>query len=63
EELRAAVQHKVFTNGHKVTLSLGVAELTSEISLKELIDNADKALYQAKKMGRNRVVVYSPQPD
>ncbi|MCG7869332.1 MAG: diguanylate cyclase [Candidatus Thiodiazotropha taylori] len=63
EELRAAVQHKVFTKGHKVTLSLGVAELTSEISLKELIDNADKALYEAKKMGRNRVVVYSPQPD
>lgn len=45
-----------------VTISLGVASfrpIDSTIhSCRELIEQADNALYQAKKMGRNRVVVY-----
>ena len=42
-----------------VTISLGVASLTSKsMSLSEIISNADKALYQAKQTGRNKVVNY-----
>ncbi|OAH58601.1 diguanylate cyclase [Domibacillus aminovorans] len=44
-----------------VTLSLGVAEATkeSEETLYQLLNAADKALYSAKRQGRNRVQVYT----
>lgn len=43
-----------------VTASLGIASITptSQIQLKELIVNADMALYSAKECGRNQVSVY-----
>lgn len=42
-----------------VTVSLGLAESTEEISsLNELIDLADQALYSAKENGRNKVVTW-----
>lgn len=47
-------------DGHRVrcTISLGVAACTMDIaSHEELIKRADKALYQAKKQGRNTVAV------
>jgi diguanylate cyclase (GGDEF)-like protein/PAS domain S-box-containing protein len=41
-----------------ITISLGVATLMGEImSLEELIADADKALYEAKETGRNRVAI------
>ncbi len=42
--------------GH-VTLSFGVAELGPDDARNDLIDRADRGLYQAKKNGRNRVEV------
>lgn len=42
----------------EVTISLGAAQATPEMnSLDELLDNADKAMYEAKQMGKNRVVI------
>lgn len=43
-----------------MTASLGVAAHASDTKLEELINLADKAMYQAKHDGRNRVQAYQP---
>lgn len=42
-----------------ITASFGVTALTSEFSVEECIDHADKALYQAKSDGRNCTRIYT----
>lgn len=63
EKLRATVEKAecVYEKmSYRVTMSFGVASLPSggKIKRSELIEAADKALYQAKKKGRNRVEQY-----
>jgi len=61
ERIRVAVEQATFMTELgplKITLSLGVATLPDVARLKqELIDQADQALYAAKRGGRNRWVV------
>jgi len=40
-----------------VTVSIGVAESRSKASMDEIIEEADQALYRAKKGGRNRIEI------
>ncbi|MBV8246787.1 MAG: GGDEF domain-containing protein, partial [Candidatus Eremiobacteraeota bacterium] len=58
ERLRNAVEHSGFAyeSGAPVTASLGVATATITDTVESLIGRADKALYRAKREGRNRVV-------
>ncbi|MFC6632324.1 sensor domain-containing diguanylate cyclase [Microbulbifer taiwanensis] len=42
--------------GPPLTVSLGAAQLQSEITLNDLVDAADQRLYDAKRCGRNRIV-------
>ncbi len=57
EKLRRAVEEEPFGKvGHK-TVSIGLSAFEENRSINEIIDRADKALYEAKNSGRNRVVV------
>jgi diguanylate cyclase (GGDEF)-like protein len=58
ERLRSAVAEQVFEGAVTVTLSIGCSRnLEGDDTHKDLIARADKALYAAKKAGRNRVAV------
>jgi len=72
ERLRRAVEsdsHISCEEGLKVTVSIGIQDMaglvggslsTSDI-VRQLLNHADQALYNAKETGRNKVVIYSEQ--
>ncbi len=51
------VVHPELETNQKVTASFGLAILTEDDSLHDAMDRADKALYHAKRNGRNRVAL------
>lgn len=60
ERLRKAVEEasiQLDKLNINVTISMGLAELTPDLSGEELFKLADKALYEAKESGRNRVCI------
>lgn len=63
ERIRARIQAHRFSENFDVTVSVGVyvstpADILGNLPISELVDKADQALYQAKRNGRNQVVVY-----
>lgn len=67
ERIRETIQGRKVRYGHlelSVTVSIGVAHTSTESLVPDsatLIDRADKALYAAKKGGRNRTSVFDPE--
>jgi diguanylate cyclase (GGDEF)-like protein len=64
EKLRLAVEERIFDlKGEKtrITISLGISSSPEDgTSFDELVDAADRALYHAKDMGRNKVSAADP---
>jgi diguanylate cyclase (GGDEF)-like protein len=63
ERFRHAIENCVIRDGDKtldITASFGLTQTrTSGFVLRKLLADADRALYQAKNEGRNRIVVFS----
>lgn len=61
--MRSLAEHTPFTVGAlklQVRFSAGVSELTpADGSMRALLKRADDALFEAKRAGRNRVVICS----
>ena len=55
EQLRSLVAASHLVQGHPISISVGVSELRAGQSPLEWIEEADRALYCAKRSGRNRV--------
>ncbi len=67
ERIRKKIEEAYFENEHmqpdkKLTISLGIAEYNGE-DLDTFIDKGDIALYQSKKLGRNKVSVFRGDKD
>ena len=59
EDLRLSLEGTDWTtlsSGLRVTMSIGLATCNGESEASALLDRADTCLYQAKRLGRNRVV-------
>lgn len=57
EKIRELIASFAFKDNVQVTASFGVATLHANETLEQLFNHADKALYEAKHQGRNRVIV------
>lgn len=55
ERIRKVVEQNEFPQGIQQTCSIGVTSFRKGEAIEETIDRADKALYEAKEKGRNRV--------
>ena len=56
DRIRRQIADEPFTGVGTVTVSIGAAQLTADEESGAWLARADKALYQAKRLGRNRVV-------
>lgn len=57
EHLRAQVARDPFLDGHRITVSVGVASHREGDEVETLVARSDAALYRAKAGGRNRVAI------
>jgi two-component system chemotaxis family response regulator WspR len=70
EKIRKSVElekipHAYSRAGSHVTISIGIVSMIPQAGLNKdiLVEMADKALYNAKNMGRNRIHIFTPMAD
>ena len=56
EEIRQSIQEHHFIDDLRLTCSFGVTSIHNDDDISSLLKRADKALYQAKSLGRNTVI-------
>ncbi len=56
DKIRKCIENAKFQR--KMTISIGIAQYRDKMTRRDLTFNADKALYQAKNQGRNRICIF-----
>lgn len=59
EKIRKFVEKEFLEDKIKITISIGISVYTDEINIDDFFKQADLALYEAKRSGRNQSVVFS----
>lgn len=57
ERIRTAIEEENFGKPGRITVSMGVTQFRQDDTVETFLSRADKALYQAKRKGKNRVEV------
>ncbi|WED42763.1 diguanylate cyclase [Legionella cardiaca] len=59
EDIRQQFSQDYFPNtSFSATFSAGIAQMSQDSNMKELVNQADQALYEAKHLGRNQIVIF-----
>ena len=56
EGLRQKIEESEFEKGIKITCSIGLTEVKQGDTAQVIFDRVDKAMYEAKSSGRNRII-------
>ena len=59
---KSAESNIILPNGEKISMSFGVAINEDSKALTDLIKKADKALYESKENGKNKITVFEEKP-
>jgi len=58
ERIRLEINHTSYANIENLSISIGIHQITNQINPASIIEEADQALYYAKKHGRNQCQSY-----
>ncbi len=61
EKVRSEINDKMIIQNKNITVSVGVALNENNLSVDELMKNADIALYESKRNGKNQVTRYTDE--
>lgn len=59
ERFRNELERRSFDGEIQITASIGIARHEEGMSAEEVFEHADEAMYQAKRQGRNKLIIYS----
>ena len=62
EELRTRISSQEVVPGRRVTVSIGVCDVTAVDSAENWLEQVDQAMYEAKRKGRDQVYVCKAPP-